>query len=149
MSNDNRINKKTLNHLPDFKKNQWKITEMISKFIHQKSPVKIPVPDLKLIEEHFGKVANEDSSISIAHMIAPPGWSEPHQTPEFDEYTLMVRGKKIVEIDGKELTIQAGESLKISAGTRVRYSNPFQEEAEYWAICLPAFDFEKVHRENN
>ncbi|MCC5814864.1 MAG: cupin domain-containing protein [Leptospira sp.] len=120
---------------------------MNPKFIHQKSPVKIPVPNLKLIEEHFGKVANEDTDISIARMIAPPGWSEPHQTPEFDEYTLMVKGKKIVEIDGKEITIQAGESLKINAGTRVRYSNPFKEEAEYWAICLPAFDFHKVHRE--
>jgi ethanolamine utilization protein EutQ len=121
---------------------------MSEKFIHQTNPIKIPVPDLKLIEEHFGKVANADSAISIAHMIAPPGWSEPFQTPEFDEYTLMVRGKKIVEIGDQKITIQSGESLKICAGTRVRYSNPFEEEAEYWAICLPAFDFHKVHREN-
>jgi mannose-6-phosphate isomerase-like protein (cupin superfamily) len=117
------------------------------KFTHQKYPVKIPDPNLKLIEEHFGKVANQDSDISIARMIAPLGWSEPHQTPEIDEYTLVVKGKKIVEIDGNEITIQAGEFLKINVETRVRYSNPFQEKAEYWAICLPAFDFTKVHRE--
>ena len=116
-------------------------------FIHQKNPSKIPVPDLKLIEEHFGNIATSNPNISIAHMIAPPGWSEPHQTPEFDEYTLMVKGKKLLEIDGEQIELSAGQSLLIKKGVRVRYSNPFAEEAEYWAICMPAFHPDLVHRE--
>lgn len=118
------------------------------KFFHQNNPTSIPVPDLKMIQEHFGKVATHSSDISIAHMIAPPGWSEPFQTPDFDEYTLMVRGKKILEIEGEKVTVSAGESILIKKGTRVRYSNPFEEEAEYWAICTPAFSIEAVHRED-
>jgi mannose-6-phosphate isomerase-like protein (cupin superfamily) len=118
------------------------------KFFHQNNPTSIPVPDLKMIREHFGKVATHSSDISIAHMIAPPGWSEPFQTPDFDEYTLMVRGKKILEIEGEKVTVSAGESILIKKGTRVRYSNPFEEEAEYWAICTPAFSIEAVHRED-
>ncbi|MCG9876232.1 MAG: cupin domain-containing protein [Leptospiraceae bacterium] len=118
------------------------------KFFHQNNPSPIPVPDLKMILEHFGKVATNSSDISIAHMIAPPGWSEPFQTPDFDEYTLMLRGKKILEIEGEKVTVSAGESILIKKGTRVRYSNPFEEEAEYWAICTPAFSIEAVHRED-
>lgn len=119
-----------------------------AKFFYQNNPTTIPVPDLKMIKEHFGMVATKTSDISIAHMIAPPGWSEPFQTPEFDEYTLMIRGRKVLEIDEEKITISAGESILIKKGTRVRYSNPFEEEAEYWAICKPAFNFEAVNRED-
>ncbi len=81
-------------------------------------------------------------------MVAPPGWSEPHQTPEFDEWTLVSRGKKQMEIDGQAITVQAGQSILVKKGARVRYSNPFADECEYWSVCLPAFSLEAVHRED-
>jgi len=117
-------------------------------YYHQKNPISIPVPGGKTIQEHFGIPSRNRSDISIAHMVAPPGWGEPFQTPEFDEWTLMSRGKKQVEVDGQVLVISEGESILIHKGTRVRYSNPFSEDAEYWAVCLPAFQIEKVHRED-
>lgn len=112
----------------------------------QSAPSVIPVPGGKLIEEHFGKVATDDDAVSIAHMVAPPGWSEPPQRPEFDEYTLMVHGRKRIEIEGEVLELTAGESLLVEKGTLVRYSNPFAEEAEYWSVCVPAFSPERVNR---
>ena len=88
---------------------------------------------------------NGESQLSIAHMIAPPGWGKPPQTPEFDKYTLVVRGEKMVEVDGEKIILAPGQSIKIKAKVTVRYSNPFQEECEYIAICTPAFQFEKAH----
>lgn len=67
--------------------------------------------------------------------------------PEFDEYTLVSRGKKMIEADGEKLVVEAGQSILIKKGTRVRYSNPFNEECEYWSVCMPAFSMETVHRE--
>ncbi|TGL55717.1 cupin domain-containing protein [Leptospira kemamanensis] len=116
-------------------------------YIHQKNPTIIPVPGNKTIEEHFGIPSNGTKDISIAHMVAPPGWGEPFQTPNFDEWTLMVRGKKQIEVDGETLVLSAGESILIQKGTRVRYSNPFQEDAEYWSVCKPAFTIDAVNRE--
>lgn len=113
----------------------------------QKSPFVVPTTDDKVIREHYGLATDGNSDISIAHMIAPPGWSEPFQTPEFDEYTLVVRGRKQIEVDGKTIVISAGESIKIRKGTRVRYSNPFEAECEYTSICTPAFAIDRVHRE--
>lgn len=112
----------------------------------QTSPSVIPVPDGKLIEEHFGNVATEDDGVSVARMVAPPGWSEPPQRPEFDEFMLMVKGRKRVAIEGDTIELSAGESLMVSRGTLVQYSNPFGEEAEYWSVCIPAFSPERVHR---
>jgi mannose-6-phosphate isomerase-like protein (cupin superfamily) len=80
-------------------------------------------------------------------MIAPAGWSEPHQTPQFDEITIMVRGKKQIEIDGDVVVLEASQSLLIRAGARIKYSNPFNEPAEYWSICVPAFSIDTVNRE--
>ena len=77
----------------------------------------------------------------------PAGWSEPAQTPDFDEITIMVRGKKQIDIDDEKIVIKAGESIFIRRGTRVRYANPFDEENEYIAICTPAFTLEAAHRE--
>ena len=113
----------------------------------QKNPFFVPTNDGKLIEEHVGIASTGDKNLSIAHMIAPPGWSEPFQTPEFDEYTLVSRGKKMFEVDGKQIILESGQSILIKSGTRVRYSNPFDEECEYWSVCLPAFSIEAVHRE--
>jgi quercetin dioxygenase-like cupin family protein len=113
----------------------------------QKSPFVVPTNDGKLIEEHTGLSSTGNSQMSIAHMVAPPGWSEPFQTPEFDEYTLVSRGKKLFELDGEHVILESGQSILIKGGTRVRYSNPFDENCDYWSICLPAFTIDTVHRE--
>lgn len=116
-------------------------------YFKQDKPFVVPTTDGKLIEEHVGLATTNNKDISIAHMVAPPGWSEPHQNPEFDEYTLISRGKKMFEVDGEEITVSAGQSILIKKGSRVRYSNPFEEECEYWSVCLPAFSLDLVNRE--
>jgi len=116
-------------------------------YILQTNPFVVPTTDGKLIEEHFGNSTGH-KDISIAHMVAPPGWSEPHQTPGFDEWTLISRGKKSFEVDGEIIILAAGQSILIKKGARIKYSNPFEEECEYWSVCLPAFSIENVHREN-
>lgn len=121
---------------------------MSKKYHIQKSPFVVPTTDGKLIEEHFGMVSSKDNQLSIARMIAPPNWSEPFQTPEFDEYTYIIRGKKQFIIEDEKIILEAGQSIKIEKNTRVQYANPFDEECEYLAICLPAFTMEAVHREN-
>lgn len=121
----------------------------MKKYTIQKSPFIVPTTDGKLIEEHFGNATDKNSQISIAHMVAPPKWSEPYQTPEFDEYTYIIKGKKQFIIDDEIVVLQAGESIKIDKNTRVQYSNPFNEDCEYLAICLPAFSIDLGHREEN
>ena len=119
----------------------------MSGFTIQKSPFVVPTDDGKLIEEHFGLATDGNSQISIAHMIAPPKWSEPFQTPKFDEYTYIIRGQKQFVINDEKVVLKAGESIKIEKNTRVQYSNPFDEECEYVAICLPAFGIDLANRE--
>ena len=80
-------------------------------------------------------------------MVAPSGWIEPYQIPEFDEYTLVSRGKKLFDVDGEKIVVNEGESILIKKGSRVRYSNPFEEPCEYWSVCIPAFSDEKAHRQ--
>lgn len=121
---------------------------MMKKYTIQKSPFVVPTDDGKLIEEHFGNATDGNSKISIAHMIAPPGWSEPFQTPEFEEYTYIIKGKKQFIVDGELLVLEAGQSIKIEKNTRIQYSNPFNESCEYIAICKPAFSLDLVHRED-
>ena len=122
---------------------------MSSSYVLQQEPFVVPTTDGKLIEEHVGRVTSNESGLSIAHMVAPSGWSEPFQNPEFDEYTMIVRGRKQIEIDGEIVTLKVGESLLVRKGARVRYSNPFEEEAEYWSVCVPAFSIDLVNREEN
>ena len=119
---------------------------MSRKYKIQKNPFVVPTTDGKLIQEHWGN-STGNSEISIAHMIAPPHWSEPHQTPEFDEFTIIIRGKKQFEIDGETLVLEAGQSILIEKGARIRYSNPYENPCEYLAICLPAFSMDLVNRE--
>jgi mannose-6-phosphate isomerase-like protein (cupin superfamily) len=119
----------------------------MKKYLIQNAPFIVPTTDGKLIEEHHGLASTKNPQISIAHMIAPPKWSEPYQTPEFDEYTYIIKGKKQFIIDDEIVILETGQSIKIDKKTRVQYSNPFDEECEYIAICQPAFDFAKVHRE--
>ena len=90
----------------------------------QKNPFVVPTDDGKYIGEHFGKASDGNSELSIAHMIAPPNWSEPFQTPEFDEYTFIFSGQKQFIIEDEKIILKAGESIRINAGTRVQYSNP-------------------------
>jgi mannose-6-phosphate isomerase-like protein (cupin superfamily) len=115
----------------------------------QTSPFVVPTTDGKLIKEHAGLASTGQSNISIAHMLAPAGWSEPHQNPKFDEWTLVSRGKKMFEIDDEQIIVSAGQSILVKKGARVRYSNPFDAECEYWSICLPAFSIENVNREES
>lgn len=118
------------------------------KYTLQKSPFVVPTDDGKLIEEHHGLATTGNRNVSIAHMVAPPGWSEPFQTPEFEEYTYIIRGKKQFIIDGETVVLEAGQSIKIEKNVRVQYSNPFDQECEYIAVCRPAFSIEKVNRES-
>jgi mannose-6-phosphate isomerase-like protein (cupin superfamily) len=101
----------------------------------------------KLIDEYVGRVNTGDTAISIAHMRSPAGWIEPAQTPEFDEYTLVLRGLLRVEHQGGSLDVRAGQAVVVRRGEWVRYSTPGDDGAEYIAICLPAFSPETVHRE--
>ena len=120
---------------------------MKKKYQIQSTPFVVPTTDSKIIEEHFGNATDQNSQISIAHMIAPPKWSEPFQTPEFDEYTYIIKGKKQFIIEGETIVLKAGQSIKIEKNTRVQYSNPFDTACEYIAVCLPAFSIDLVNRE--
>ncbi len=113
---------------------------------HIKSPTQIPVPGGKLIEEFIGRIHSGDTNVSVAHMIAPPNWGEEPQTPEFDEITIMLRGKMQIAIPDKIIVLSAGEVFFVQKGVKVCYSNPFDEENEYWAICIPAFSVELAGR---
>ena len=111
------------------------------------TPTRIPVPGGKLIEEHVGHANTGTASLSVAHMVAPPGWDEPYQTPQFDEVTIVLRGTMRVEHAGGTTDVGAGETVLVEAGERIRYSNPASDECEYWAVCAPAFSPDTVHRE--
>jgi ethanolamine utilization protein EutQ (cupin superfamily) len=101
----------------------------------------------KTIEEYVGRVNTGDSIVSIARMRSPEGWQEPAQTPEFDEYTLVLSGLLVVEHEGGRLEVRAGEAVHTRPGERVRYSTPEPGGAEYVAVCLPAFSPGTVHRD--
>ena len=109
------------------------------------SPTSIPVPGGKLIDEYVGAVNTQTDGISIAHMRAPADWTEPFQTPEFDEYTLVLSGSLRVDHDGGSTDVGAGQAILTSAGGRIRYST--LAACEYIAVCLPAFTPDRVRRE--
>ncbi len=110
------------------------------------SPVRVPVPGGKLIDEYVGRASTSTEQVSVAHMRSPAGWEEPAQTPEFDEVTLVLGGAVHVEHDGGVLVVSAGQSVLTRAGERVRYTTP--DGAEYVAVCRPAFAPDTVHRED-
>jgi mannose-6-phosphate isomerase-like protein (cupin superfamily) len=99
----------------------------------------------KRIEEYFGRVNTGTTAVSIAKMKSPPGWIEPGQRPEFDEYTVVLSGRLRVEHEGGTLDVAVGQAVLARAGEWVRYSTP--HGAEYVAVCIPAFSPETVHRD--
>ncbi len=102
----------------------------------------------KRIEEYVGRVASKTAPVSIARMTSPSGWQEPGQTPEFDEYTVVLSGWLQVETRAGTLEVRAGQAVIAPAGEWVRYSTPGPEGAEYLAVCLPAFSPANVHRDS-
>jgi len=101
----------------------------------------------KLIEEYVGQVNSGDGGVSIAHMRSPSGWSELDQQPDFDEYTVVLRGLLIVEHADGRLEVPAGSAVHTQSGEWVRYSTPGPDGAEYVSVCLPAFTPGTVHRD--
>jgi len=118
-------------------------------------PTHIPAPTRieaagnkpKLIDEYFGRVNSGGAQLSIAHMRSPGGWVEPGQTPEFEEYTVVLRGMLRVEFQGGMLDVMPGQAVVTHPGEWIRYSTPQEGGAEYLAVCLPAFSPETVHRD--
>jgi mannose-6-phosphate isomerase-like protein (cupin superfamily) len=101
----------------------------------------------KLIDEYVGRVNSKTSATSVAHMRSPGGWVEPGQTPEFDEFTIVLKGILRVEHRDGAIDVRAGQAVIAHAGEWVRYSTPEDSGAEYIAVCLPAFSMDTVHRD--
>jgi quercetin dioxygenase-like cupin family protein len=101
----------------------------------------------KIIEEFIGRVASDTSAVSVARMRSPSGWVEPGQTPEFDEYTVVLRGMLRVSTRDGDIEVRAGQAVICPRGEWVRYSTPEADGAEYVAVCLPAFSMDTVHRD--
>ena len=101
----------------------------------------------KLIDEYIGRVNSKTSTASVAHMRSPDGWVEPGQTPEFEEFTVVLKGMLRVTHKGGSLDVHAGQAVITHKGEWVQYSTPQEEGAEYIAVCLPAFSPETVHRD--
>jgi len=101
----------------------------------------------KRIAEYVGRVNTGAAGLSIARMQSPGGWREPGQTPEFDEYTLVLEGSVRVETRTAVVDVAAGQAFFAAAGDWVRYSTPGKNGAEYVAICVPAFSPDAVHRD--
>lgn len=120
-------------------------------------PTLIPQPTVipcvgtkpKQIQEFAGRVNSGHSSVSIARMISPEGWTEPGQRPEFEEITIVLKGALHVEHEGGAMDVRAGQGIVTHAGEWVRYSTPEAGGAEYIAVCLPAFSVDTVHRDND
>lgn len=119
-------------------------------------PTLIPTPSTvhavgtkpKIIDEYVGAVNTGTLALSIAHMRSPAGWAEPGQRPDFDEYTVVLRGMLTVEHEQGQLEVAAGQGVHTAAGEWVRYSSPGPDGAEYVAVCLPAFSPATVHRDD-
>ncbi|MGI8962416.1 MAG: cupin domain-containing protein [Bryobacteraceae bacterium] len=101
----------------------------------------------KLIDEYIGRVNSDSSEVSIAHMRSPGGWQEPGQTPDFDEFTVVLSGMIRVDYAGGFIDVLEGQAVIAYKGEWVRYSTPEPEGAEYFAICRPAFSMDLAHRD--
>jgi ethanolamine utilization protein EutQ (cupin superfamily) len=112
-------------------------------------PTRVPAEGQppKIIEEFIGRVNSATAAVSVARMRSPSGWSEPGQTPEFDEFSIVLRGALHVETREGTVHVEAGQAVVAEKGQWVRYSTPEADGAEYIAICLPAFSPQTVHRD--
>ena len=118
-------------------------------------PVHIPAPTRvtaagnkpKLIDEYVGRASSRTDAVSVAHMRSPSGWVEPGQTPDFDEYTVVLRGSLRVTHREGTFDVAAGQAVLARRGEWIQYSTPGPEGAEYVAVCLPAFSPDTVHRD--
>lgn len=119
----------------------------MAKFISTPSLMDAAGTGGKIISEFFGRVNSETPDVSIAHMISPAGWSEPGQTPEFDEYTIVLKGKIKVETRDETFIVAAGQAILAEKNNWVRYSTPLEDGAEYVAVCIPAFSDQTVRRD--
>jgi mannose-6-phosphate isomerase-like protein (cupin superfamily) len=116
-------------------------------FIQNATTVEAAGNKPKLIEEFVGRANSDTDTVSVARMKSPGGWIEPGQTPEFDEYTLVLRGMLRVTAKDKVIDVRAGQAVITRRGEWVQYSTPETEGAEYVAVCVPAFSIETVHRD--
>ena len=116
-------------------------------FIEAPSVVEAAGTKPKLIDEYVGRVNTGDERLSVAHMRSPEGWVEPGQRPEFDEYTIVLRGMLRVRTEGETFDVRAGQAVVTRRGEWVQYGTPEEEGAEYVAVCLPAFSPDTVHRD--
>ncbi len=103
----------------------------------------------KLIDEYIGLVNSRQEGVSIAHMRSPGGWVEPGQTPDFEEYTIVLKGMLRVAYAGGQLDVHAGQAVIAHSREWVQYSTPTEEGAEYIAVCVPAFSPMLVHRDDD
>lgn len=118
------------------------------RIIRQPSIIKAAGNKEKIIKEYFGRVNSDTDEVSIAYMVSPEGWEEPGQRPEFNEYTLVLRGSLKISTESEVYTLNAGEAILTQKDEWVQYSSPFEGGAEYIAVCLPAFSPEQVKRDN-
>ena len=120
-------------------------------------PIKLNSPTIiesvgnkpKIIHEYIGLINSKTKDVSIAHMQSPGGWTEPGQRPDFDEYTIILKGRLKVETEDDILYINSREAIITYAGEWVKYSTPDKNGAKYIAVCIPAFTPETVNRDNN
>lgn len=119
----------------------------MAKIISKPTQVEAAGQPPKIIREFIGQVNTKTSDISIAHMTSPSGWSEPGQTPEFDEYTFVMNGELVVKTKTEQLAVRTGQVVFAPKGEWVQYSTPGSKGAQYLAICIPAFSPDKVHRD--
>ncbi|MGE0087300.1 MAG: cupin domain-containing protein [Desulfococcaceae bacterium] len=117
---------------------------------HIQSPARIEAAGNKpkIIEEFIGRVSSDTQEISIARMNSPEGWEEPGQCPEFDEYTVVLRGTLRIKSQSGFMDLKSGQAVIVSKHDWVQYSSPFPGGAEYIAVCLPAFSPDAVHRDS-
>lgn len=118
------------------------------KLISKPTQIKAAGNKTKIIEEFIGRVNSKTSEVSIAKMQSPAGWVEPGQTPEFDEYTVVLKGMLRIKSKSGTLDVKAGQAIIVQQGEWVQYSSPGAGGAEYIAVCLPAFSPDTVHRDN-
>ncbi len=102
----------------------------------------------KLIDEYIGRVNTDTAGVSVAHMRSPQGWEEPGQSPEFDEFTFVIKGVLRVRHQGGTIDVAAGQAVIAHRGEWIQYSTPIEGGAEYVAVCLPAFSLDTVHRDD-